>query len=202
MSKYSVIVFDLGNVLISFDYKPMIRKFNEIKSGLGDKFATQYKDNYHVHRDFEKGMLNTKQFLSIMLDWLEQKVNEQEFMNIFSDIFTLNHNVIDLLPKLKEKYNLVLLSNTNAIHQKYGWSHYDFLHHFNKLILSHEVGAVKPEEKIYRAVEEFTQKPSSEHFFIDDVKEYVDGAEKCGWEGIQFINYSLLHAELKGRHIL
>jgi len=81
------------------------------------------------------------------------------------------------IPGLKKKYSVLLLSNTNSIHYKYGYCQYEFLNLFDKLFLSYEIGAAKPEEAIYRAVETYTRKPSSEHFFIDDIKEYVEGAK-------------------------
>lgn len=202
MSKYSVIVFDLGNVLIPFDYTKPLNHFNKIKPGLGDKFAQHYRDHYNVHREFEKGILSEDEYLAVMIEWLENKVTADEFRRIISDIFTLNYDVIHLIPELKKKYKVVLLSNTNSIHKQYGYGDYDFLNWFDKLFLSHEVGAVKPEEKIYKAVEQFTQRPSQEHFFIDDIQEYIDGAKRCGWNGVQFVGYEKLISELKERGII
>lgn len=202
MSKYSVIVFDLGNVLIPFNYTPFLTKLNEIKEGLGDKLTTLYEKNYYIHRDFEAGKLNNSQFLKIMNGWCEGLVDEEFFCRAFSDIFTENKDVISLLPVLKSRYKLVLLSNTNGIHMKYGWEKYDFLKYFDKLCLSHEIGSVKPEKKMYEAVENFTHSPSNEHIFIDDVKEYADGAKLAGWDAIQFTGYDNLVKELKLRSIL
>lgn len=202
LRKYSAVVFDLGNVLIPFDYSIITNRLNDISEGLGDRFYSKYKDNYHIHREFESWSLSTEKFISIMLEWLEYKVNGEEFCELYSNIFTVNEDVAALLPEIKKKYKLVLLSNTNYIHQKYGWQKYEFLKHFDKLVLSHEAGAIKPEEKIYRTVEAFTQLPSEEHIFIDDVEEYVNGAKNIGWDGIQFTGYENLVEELKKRNIL
>ncbi|MCF8243212.1 MAG: HAD family phosphatase [Melioribacteraceae bacterium] len=203
MKNYSVIVFDLGNVLIPFDYSKMINKLNDIADGLGDHFEKLYRDNYEAgHRKFERWQITNDQFLDLMMEWTKNNITREEFCHIYSDIFEVNKEVSSLLPQLKEKYQLVLLSNTNDIHKKYGWEKYDFLKHFDKLILSHEIGAVKPEEKIYKAVEQFTQKPADEHIFIDDIKEYVDAAKNLNWDGIQFTGYDNLVAELQLRNIL
>lgn len=190
--KYSVIVFDLGNVLIPFDYSIMINYFNNLKEGLGDNFAARYKETYNFHRRFERGEVTNEEFISEMVSRLDNKITGEEFCRAFSSVFRTNDDVISLLPKLKMNYQIVLLSNTNEIHKKYGYDHYEFLKHFDKLFLSHEVGAVKPEEKIYRSVESYTQKKSEEHFFIDDIAEYVDGAKKCDWGGVQFTDYTNL----------
>lgn len=203
MNKPSVIVFDLGNVLLPFDYKIIISKLNKLEKKLGDKFAERYYNNYDVYRNYESGKLTSKEFVSIMLKWIDNKLTAEQFCVLYSSIFTLNKNVAALLPKLKKKnYKLVLLSNTSYIHKKYGWQHYSFLKYFDKLILSFEVGANKPEEKIYKAAEKFTKAPPARHLFIDDVKDYVEGAKKLGWDGIQFKSYDQLRKELTRRGII
>lgn len=200
--KYSAIVFDLGQVLIPFDYNIFIKAVNKHKEGLGEEFVRKYNQNYHIHRDFERGKISEKDFIAQMLEWLEHKVTAEQFVDYWSSIFSLNEDVISLLPKLKNNYKLYLLSNTNSIHQKHGYQHYDFLKIFDKLFLSHEVGFVKPEEGIYRAVENYSKLPSEEHIFIDDIEEYVDAAKKLGWDGIQFIGYENLVQEFSKRGIL
>jgi len=200
--KYSAILFDLGNVLIPFDYDIILNKLNALKGGLGNRFSLLYKENYSVHRKFEKWELTDNEFLEIMLNWTENVISKEQFCELYSNIFSVNSDVVYLLPKLRKKYKLVLLSNTNSIHQKYGWEKYDFLNNFSKLILSHEVGAVKPEVKIYKAVEEFTQLPAEEHLFIDDVEEYVNGAKNIGWDAVRFSDYKKLIEDFKVRNIL
>jgi putative hydrolase of the HAD superfamily len=200
--KYSVIVFDLGNVLIPFDYNEIINRIDEIEIGLGKKFYELYKANYHIHRQHERADISGDEFISVMLDWLDNKIDKEEFCQIYGSLFEVNQNVIDLLPQLKKKYRLVLLSNTNEIHKKYGWGKYEFLQNFEKLILSHEVKAIKPEAAIYKAVEHFTKEPPEEHIFIDDIKEYVEAAKDLRWDGIHFQDYSQLISELKSKCIL
>lgn len=202
MNKYSVIVFDLGNVLISFDYKPFIQKLNEIRSNLGDELYSRYRENYHIHRAFEAGLMTEGQFLDTMSEWTGGLVEKEYFCKIFSDIFTEKKEMTSLLPKLKERYKLVLLSNTNSIHKKYGYEHYPFLKYFDKLCLSHEIGAVKPEEKIYAAVTGYTKLPPEEHIFIDDIKEYAEGAINNGWDAVHFTGYENLLMEFGKRGII
>ena len=200
--KISAIVFDLGNVLLPFNYIFAINNLNQIEPELGNRFIDFYKSNYHLHRDFEKGIISEDSFLDIMLNAVEHKIKKETFCKIFSDIFTVNENVVSLLPILKKDYKLFLLSNTNSIHQEYGWKKYEFLKYFDKLILSHEVHSLKPEEKIYREVEKTSGLPSEEHFYIDDIEEYVDAAIKLGWDAVQFVDFQKLVDDLKSRNII
>jgi len=202
INKIKVIVFDLGNVLIYFDYNRIKATLNNIDFELGDRFIQKYYDNYQIHQKFEKWELTNGEFVEIMLDWCENKIDSETFMKIYADLFTENTQITALLPKLKKKYQLVLLSNTNFIHQKYGWEKFEFLKHFNKFILSHEVGAIKPEEKIYKAVEKYTNQLPENHLFIDDIKDYVNGAKNLGWNGIQFVTNEKLLLDLKSYNIL
>jgi glucose-1-phosphatase len=200
--KYSVIVFDLGNVLINFDYNMAVKKFDKIEPGLGKKFLDHHKNNYHIHRAFEKGLITEKEFIKIALAGVGHKVDSDTFSKIYSNIFTPNNDVIALLPVLKKEFKLILLSNTDPLHKKYGWEKYEFLSYFDHLVLSFEAGSVKPEEKIYKTVEELSRVPSQEHLYVDDISEYNEAALKRGWDAIQFTNYRQLIEELKARRVL
>ena len=200
--KYSIIVFDLGNVLIPFDYNILIKKLDAVKEGSGKYFVDTYFANYEFHRDFERGEISEEKFIERMLAILGHSIDGKTFCNYFSCIFKQNKEVAALLPVMKKKYKLILLSNTNSIHQKYGWEQYDFLKYFDDLILSHKIGAVKPEEKIYRAVEKSSGSPAQEHIFIDDIEAYVKAAKSFGWDGVHFKGYNNLVDELKLRDII
>jgi putative hydrolase of the HAD superfamily len=200
--KYSAIVFDLGQVLLRFDYRYFVEKVNRHKAGIGDKFLEVYENNYEVHRDFEKGLISEKYFISRMLEYLDHTIDEETFCKYWSDIFSFNNDVIALLFALKKKYKLYLISNTNSIHKRYGYQDYKFLKLFDALILSHEVKFIKPEKEIYLEVKKVSGFPSEEHIFVDDILEYVDAAKSLGWDGIQFVGYEDLVVNLKVREIL
>ena len=125
--KYSVIVSDLGNVLIPFDYMISFNKLEKIEKGLGQRFLDQYKENYDFHRKFEAGFISEEEFLRKLSGFVNNKVDRETFIDVYSNIFTVNENVVALLRELKKNYRLVLLSNTNIVHQKYAWGKYDFI---------------------------------------------------------------------------
>ena len=200
--RYSAIVFDLGNVLILFDYNIALNKLNRIENNLGNRFIEFYNTNYHLHRNFEKGILSESDFITKMLEAVDNKIDAETFCRLFSDIFTINKDVASLLPILKKDYKLFLLSNTNSIHQKYGWQKYEFLKYFDKLILSHEVRSIKPEEQIYREVEKASGFTSAEHFYIDDIQEYINAAKNIGWDAVQFVGYEKLLSDFKVKDII
>lgn len=202
MHKIKVIVFDLGNVLIPFDFNKIKIALNKVEPKMGERYTQIYEENSEYFKNFEKGLINESDFIIQNLTWLDNKLDGQNFCQIFSDIFTLNEKTISLLPKLEKHYRLILLSNTNSIHKKFGWKKNEFLSHFEKLILSHEVGALKPENKIYNAVTDYTKENPESHLFIDDIKDYTEVAKNLGWDAIHFKNDEMLVDELKVRNIM
>lgn len=199
--KYSVIISDLGNVILPFDYKVAVNRLEMIEKGLGEKFYDFVRANYDLHRRNEKGTIPTEEFIGIMVSALDNKVSGEEFCNIYSKIFVVNEELVSILAELGKRYKMVILSNTNKIHRDYGWGKLPFLDHFEKLILSYEVRAAKPEPEIYKAVEAYTQLPSEEHLFIDDIFDYAEAAKRMGWDAIQFLNNDQVVEEFRKRNI-
>jgi len=189
-------------VIVPFDYKHFVEKVNRHKTGIGERVLDLYKQNYHIHRNFEKGLIPENQFINSMLGFLDNAIDGETFCNYWSDIFSLDERLVSLLHQLKPHYSLYLISNTNSIHKKYGFEHYEFLKLFDHLFLSHEVGFIKPEKEIYQAVEKISELPPEEHIFIDDIFEYVNTAKSLGWDGIHFLGYDDLVKNLKDRDIL
>jgi putative hydrolase of the HAD superfamily len=203
MSEVSILVFDLGNVLLPFSYENMYARLEAVESGLGRRFKDFYAANYiAIHRRYERGGISDEEFITPILDTLDHKISRELFCSLFSKIFVENEPVTALLPALKRRYRLFLLSNTSKIHRMYGWNDYAFLSHFEKLFLSYELHALKPEPKIYQAVMNYTKAAPEEHLFIDDVLEYVEGARTIGWAGIHYTEYAHFIRDLKSNNIL
>jgi len=63
---------------------------------------------------------------------------------------------------------------------------FPIIHHFDEWILSFEVGAKKPQEKIYNMIFEARSLERHEVLYIDDIPEYVAAAAGYGIPGIVF----------------
>ena len=91
-----------------------------------------------------------------------------------------DHPPTKLVIDLKSRYRLLVLSNTNAIHIDMVREHYGILRHFDHLVLSHEVKAMKPDPRIYAAALAHANAEPHECFFTDDIADYVEGARRGG----------------------
>jgi putative hydrolase of the HAD superfamily len=196
------LIFDLGNVLIFFDWKIAERRLNEIQEGLGTLTTKFLKENNSIIKNLEKGKLTEDEFLNMIKSHLNSKIDKITIAKIFSEIFWENSELTKLLPELRKNYKLFLLSNTNIIHRKFGWDHYNFLKNFDKLFLSYEVGFAKPEEEIYQLVIHSIDLNPSEVLYIDDIEEYVNAAKNLGWNAVQFKSNEKLIEDLKSFNVI
>jgi len=103
---------------------------------------------------------------------------------------------------IKERYELVLLSNTNEMHFEMLQREYPILRHFDKRVLSHEVGAMKPSPVIYQRAIELAGCRPDECFFTDDIEAYVEGARQVGIDAVQFVSSAQLQEELAKRNVV
>jgi putative hydrolase of the HAD superfamily len=125
------------------------------------------------------------------------------FRTIWSSIF-LPETLIpeNLLVALRERYRLLLLSNTNAIHFEMVFERYPLLKHFDEYILSYKVGAMKPSPLIYQAALAKAECKPEECFFTDDIPAYVEGAKAQGIDAVQFQSAAQIEAELNARGVI
>ncbi|HNB57439.1 MAG TPA: HAD-IA family hydrolase, partial [bacterium] len=113
------------------------------------------------------------------------------------EIFTPIHNNIELLYRLKPHYTLGLISNTNALHFDYIRNTYVFTKEFDRLILSYEVGAMKPARQIFEKAIAGMNLRSEEILFIDDIAKNLDGAKDLGWQTIHYTGHDELMKKLQ-----
>jgi len=127
-------------------------------------------------------------------------VPEKQMHTLWSESHTkhahINPEMVQLIHHLKKKYKIGLITNTINSHYNYaiqqGW--YDL---FDVAIISNIVKHRKPEPEIYELALTQLQVKPSEAVFIDDVKEFLEPAQKLGMHTIQFVSLEQLMQDLK-----
>jgi putative hydrolase of the HAD superfamily len=86
-----------------------------------------------------------------------------------------------MLVKLKSKYRIIALTNTNSIHSNVWRRKYaNTLNHFEKIFSSHELATRKPERKIFEIVLDYLNLKPEQTLFLDDNIDNINGAKKIG----------------------
>lgn len=195
------IFFDLGQVIIPFDLKRGYQALAPLCPHPPDEIRRRIGEADLV-RPFEEGRIGPDEFVARVSRLLDLKVDYREFCELWSSIF-LPETLIpeSLLAALASRYRLLLLSNTNAIHYDMIRRCYPLMRHFHDRVLSYEVGALKPDDRIYQEALRRAGYPAEQCFYTDDIQEYVEAARRHGIQAVQFRSAEQLEHELLARGI-
>ncbi|HLK20614.1 MAG TPA: HAD family phosphatase [Bryobacteraceae bacterium] len=196
------IIFDLGNVIIPFDFKRAYSRLQPLCDYPASEIPARMRGTDLISR-FESGKIPARQFVQEFSALLELRINYEEFCDLWTSIFLPEPLIQDsLLANLSDRYPLMILSNTNPIHFEMIKSHYPLMRHFRECVLSYEVGALKPHLEIYGKAVERAGCRAAECFFTDDLAPNVEAARKLGMDAVQFQSAGQLEDQLKTRGLL
>jgi glucose-1-phosphatase len=178
----SAVVFDLGKVLVDFDYGIAARK---IASGCGmDSVAVkQFIDQSPLLHRFETGLITNEDFYREICSHTGFKDPFETFCDHFADIFWEIEPMVAWNATLRAKgVPTYIFSNTNGIAVRHIRERFPFFANFNGHILSYEHGCMKPDASIYEVVEKMTGHEGAEILYLDDRSENIEAGLKRGWQ--------------------
>jgi epoxide hydrolase-like predicted phosphatase len=179
------VFFDLGGVIVRTE-------FQAPRQQLAERLGMEYDDLDRIVFDSDSGIRATMGEITSADHWAlvlkRLKRPASELSQIRDEFFAgdiVDRTLVEYIRSLRGKYKTGLISNA--------WSDLrDFIVRekfddaFDKMIISSEVGAAKPEPKIFQiALEQFGVKPK-EAVFVDDFYSNIEGCEKVGMKGIHF----------------
>ena len=197
---HKAIIFDLGRVLIDFDFKRGYQALEGLCPYRAAEIPGRLATCDLVER-FETGLIEPRDFVAEMSAVLDLKIDYDRFCRIWSSIFTGTLVPENLLAGLAARYRLMLLSNTNAIHFEGLRASHPMLRHFHDLVLSYEVKAMKPRPEIFQAAIARAGCRAEECFYTDDVAAFVTAARNLGIDAVQFESAAQLDREFAARGI-
>lgn len=184
MTKPSVVVFDLGKVLVDFDYSLAGRRI-AAKSNLSAAEVQNYLDHSPLLYRYETGLMSRQEFFETVRAHTGFRGPLEEFAAYFADIFSEMTEMTALHAALRSKsIPTYIFSNTNDLAIEHIRSRFPFFTNFDGYIFSYEVGAMKPNVKIYEALEQMTGKRGPEIIYLDDRKENIEAGAARGWQTI------------------
>lgn len=187
MSSIKNIIFDLGGVILNIDYTKTIDAFKNLGIPDFDTLYTQAAQSM-LFDEIEKGTISKEKFLSQLQQLIPNDVSLSDVENAWNAmLLDLPHSRLQLLSKLKLKYNIVLLSNTNVIHlaafhksieEKNNITSLNA--YFDSVYFSCDMHLRKPDPKIFKLVCKRQKYIPQETLFIDDSFQHIEGAKKAG----------------------
>ncbi len=201
------ILFDMGNVLFSIDYKKTEDAFVELGYGNFSQMYSQFTADA-LFEKLETGKISTEDFYTKLIASHPEKITEQQITNAWNGMLLhWRMESLEFLKILAKKYKLYLLSNTNDIHlaavnnmlkMETGKESIDDL--FTTAYYSHKINLRKPNADIFEFLAKDAVINPQETLFIDDLENNIATAAQLGFkthlllegetiEGLDYENY-------------
>lgn len=186
------IVFDLGGVLMNFDFEGAATMFQQM--GLApegaDKTNAQLgqfgRQAAELINSFINGFIDTKQFASLLQPHCKVNLSVDEISHQLESLDgDIPHNRLAMLKKLRETHKVILLSNINqpmwektlSILKREGFDCKDC---FDNVFLSYKLKMAKPDPAIYRKMIDDCNIAAQETIYFDDLPENIETGTKIG----------------------
>lgn len=177
-SEIRTVIFDLGMVLVTFDWNLAIPRF-AARSG-GDTARVVEFLQHPFHEQFERSALSEAEFFRRGQELMGFQGTQAEFKQYWNEIFTEIPSSIRLLRVFADRLPVFALSNTNPWHADYLEARFDWLRLFDERIYSFAVGARKPDPAIYRYALGRAGTAPQHALMVDDRAENIEAARALG----------------------
>jgi putative hydrolase of the HAD superfamily len=190
-SLYDTVLIDLGGVLIDVDYMAAANAFAQ--QGFSDFGALYGKAKQdHLFDGFETGAISPTEFRQRIRDILGAPLPDGQIDACWNAMLgNIPPERIELVKRLKERYQVLLLSNTNAIHVPAfeaivarGSGIADFKSLFHGAYYSCEIGLRKPDAAAFHYVLDRHHSDPARTLFVDDSIQHVEGARQAGLDAV------------------
>lgn len=168
------VIYTKRNFIHSFLYPFLKKRDPEI----------QEEEIYRQYYKASRGTFSSLDFWESIGFKVKYPQIEQEYLKTIS---CLDEEFLEYIEKIKRRYHVALLTNDVEEWSKYLLRKYEIKRHFEKLIISGEVGFRKPGVEIFEYFLEVTNANPSESVFVDDRLANLKAATEVGINPIRFI---------------
>ena len=175
----SVILFDIGGVLVELDGVPTLAKLMTLDGASRDAIHERWMQSAAVIA-YETGRISATAFAAAAVTEFQLPVTAEWFLEAFNEWpRRLQAGALELLDDIPKRYRLAALSNTSASH----WERIEAMglgQRFERLYLSHRIGQLKPSRQAFETVLDDLAVAPSAVLFLDDIQNNVSAARTVG----------------------
>ncbi|WP_422359641.1 HAD family hydrolase [Reichenbachiella sp.] len=181
------IIFDLGGVIIDLDFN----RTPEVLSQLtGWKFDEIYQMYFKpgLFQDYEKGLVSDQKLRTGINNLFSTQLTEAQIDEAWCAMLgPIPKKRLDFMKELRKDFQVLVLSNTNAIHVEAfnqtiekvsGEKSLDAF--ADEVYFSHELKMRKPDGEIYTEILKRSNNKAEECLFLDDTQHNLDSAAQLG----------------------
>lgn len=192
----TIAVFDIGGVLIDWNPRYLYRTLFDDETAMEHFLATVCTPSWNEAQDAGRPFATAVAELSARFPDMAEHIAayDRRWMEMVPDSIP---GTPEILAELKAR-GVPLYAITNFSSEKLPLirERFDFFGHFDGIVVSGELGIVKPDPAIYRALLDGFGLEAGDTVFIDDVQRNVDGARAAGMNAVLFQGAEHLRKDL------
>lgn len=199
MKKYHGLIFDLGNVIFECSFDLAVAHWSACTQISTDELESRIDLEDHYHYQFEKSLIDQDTFRLHLSQQIGSTLSANEFETGWNSIYgPVFEGAVELLTTLTSTYQIVALTNTNAVHRRVWEPKYEeVLSLFDIVFGSDEIKSRKPEKEAYIHCLDYLGMESHNVIFLDDKVENVIGAQRLGMKGIHVSSFPKMISQLQ-----
>lgn len=196
-------LFDLGNTVIKLAYERVLENVCR-RAPLRRDELVELLEKPGGYRDLERGGVSFAEFYDFLCDKAGYRGTLQDFRDVWADFFDgPMPGVEDVLDRVRERYRVAFLSNSNEVHAEVIPRKFSALfRRDDRFIFSHRFKCAKPDPEIFRRALEVIGAQPQHAVFVDDLVENVQAARALGMKAYQYRDSLSLLAELEREGLL
>lgn len=198
----ATVIFDLGGVLLDWNPRHLFRKLFDDKTEMEDFLAQVCNTAWIAQFDAGRPMAEGVAELTARFPEYAGPIEafQTRWPETLAGAFEETVNILAALRK--RRHRLYALSNFSAETFPHAMARFTFLQWFDGIVISGEVGVVKPDSRIYRVLFEHHGIDPVGAVFIDDVPANLAAGQALGLDALHFTTAGALRAALERRSLL
>ncbi|MGE5251410.1 MAG: HAD family hydrolase [Bacteroidota bacterium] len=193
---FQAVFFDLGGVIVRTEYQAP-------RQHLAERLGTEYEDlvravfGSETARQASLGKISEAQHWDFVARRFGRPPSEaQALRGEFYGGDIVDHELIEFIRSLRPRFKTGVISNAFSGLRQYMIDN-KFEDAFDRIIISAEVGAMKPEPGIFQIALESSGVPAEAAVFVDDFPENLEGARTVGMATVHFRDPAKAVAEIE-----
>lgn len=177
------VLFDLGRVLVHYDHEQTLQTVATWANG---DLAALHTLMAEISAPLGKGELDAEELYALFVDKLGLTADFATFIDAFAAGIARDEEALAYAVALQQRTDttVAVISNTNDAHVRWLDQHVPELMAFDLVMMSNEVGALKPSPVIYELALELLSLLPTQAIFVDDLATNVEAAIALGMAGI------------------
>ena len=184
----SLVLFDLGDVLASFDPAPRIAEYAQ-RSGLSAREVLRRLVDSDFSNDCDRGRYSAEQMRAELSSRLGTDFDRAELLRLQAAAFSLRPEMLRLASEVARKTRVGILTNNSPLLEEAFAEHFPGLcDAFEPLLFSHRFGHTKPDAELFARATAAVGEAGTDILFIDDQEAHVTAARRAGWQARRFVS--------------